>query len=513
MRVHRRFLLLLVFFSGMTALAVELSAARLLDPFFGNSLIIWANLIGLVLIYLTLGYYLGGRLADLRPDEGLLYQITALAGFTIGLIPNASRPILSWSVQGFARFDAGILLGSLLGVILLFSVPVTLLGCVSPFVIRLATQDVRSSGSVAGSVYALSTVGSIVGTFAPVLIFIPTIGTRATFFLFSLALLVISLVGLALSKGRLAGFYLPLLLIIVLLALFGRPSAIRADEGLVYETESAYNYIQVVKWGDDTYLRLNEGQGVHSVYNPRELLTYGVWDYFLVAPYFNNPPYGEEQVGSMALIGSAAGTIAKQYTTIYGPIPIDGAEIDPQIIRLGREYFAMNEPNFHPVAQDGRYFLATRTKKWDVVSIDAYRAPYIPFHLVTYEFFQEVSEHLTEQGVVAINVGRTSTDYSLVDALASTMKAVFPNVYVIDTPDYGSTLGNSLVVGTKQPTRLENFAANADMLRNPFLRMVADNSLNHIREHTATTPVFTDDKAPVERLIHGLILRHITGYD
>jgi predicted membrane-bound spermidine synthase len=513
MKVHRRFLLLTVFVSGMTALAVELSAARLLDPFFGNSLIIWANLIGLVLIYLTVGYYLGGRLADRRPEESLLYQLTTLAGFTIGLVPDASRPILSWSVQGFARFDAGILLGSLLGVILLFAVPVTLLGCVSPFVIRLATQDVRSSGSVAGSVYALSTVGSIIGTFTPVLLFIPNIGTRATFFLFSLALLITSLSGLALSKPRLAGLYLPLLLIIVLLALFGSPGFIKASEGLVYETESAYNYIQVVKWDDDIYLRLNEGQGVHSVYNPQEILTYGIWDYFLVAPFFNNPPYDEKQVGSMALIGSAAGTIAKQYTAAYGPIPIDGAEIDPEIIRVGRGYFAMNEPNFHPFAQDGRYFLATSAKKWDVICIDAYRPPYIPFHLTTREFFQLVGGHLTEQGVVALNAGRTSTDYSLVNALAGTMKAVFPNVYVIDTPDDGNVLGNSLVVGTRQPTRLENFAANAARLRNPLLRTVADNSLSRTREYTAATPVFTDDKAPVEQLIHGLILRYVTGQD
>lgn len=497
----------------MTSLALEMSASRLLDPYFGNSLIIWANLIGLVLIYLTVGYYLGGRLSDLRPEESLLYQIGALAGFTTGLIPNASRPILSWSVQGFANFDAGLLLGSLLGVILLFSVPMTLLGCISPFAIRLATQDVHSSGKVAGSIYALSTVGSIIGTFAPVLLLIPNIGTRATFFVFSISMLVISLIGLTLSRPRLALFYLALLLIVVLLAFLGSPGTIKENEGLVYETESAYNFIQVVKWGDDTYLLLNEGQGVHSVYNPNEIASYGIWDYFLVAPFFNNPPYDEKQVGSMALIGSAAGTIARQYTAAYGPIPIDGAELDPEIISVGRRYFAMTDPNFRPVAQDGRYFLATSARKWDVVCVDAYRPPYIPFQLTTYEFFQEINQHLTEQGVVAINVGRTSTDYSLVNALASTMKAAFPNVYVIDAPDRGYSLGNSLVVGTKQPTRADNFVANAVNLRDPFLRTVAANTTTRIREQTATTPVFTDDKAPVEQLIHSLILRYVTGED
>jgi predicted membrane-bound spermidine synthase len=516
-KIHRTTLLLIVFTSGMAALAVELSASRLLDPYFGNSLIIWANLIGLVLIYLTVGYYLGGRLADRYPQESLLYQITAWAGFAIGLIPTLARPILAWSVQGFARYDAGILLGSLLGVILLFSVPVTLLGCVSPFAIRLAVgavsnrEGVRSTGSVAGSIYALSTIGSIVGTFAPVLLLIPNIGTRATFLLLSLTLLVASLVGLASVRPRRAGLYLLLLVIIGALALFGSSGAIKDSPGMVYEAESAYNYIQVVRYGDDVYLKLNEGQGVHSIYNPYEILTGGVWDYFLVAPYFNNPPYTEERVRSMALLGSAAGTIAREYTAAYGPIPIDGAEIDPEIIRLGREFFAMNEPNFHPVAQDARYFLATSVKKWDVVGIDAYRPPYIPFHLTSREFFQEVHEHLTDKGVVAINAGRTADDYSLVSVLASTMKAVFPNVYVIDVPDEGSTLGNSLVVATVQPTRLKNFAANTAMLRNPLLKVTAQNSLGYIREYTATGPVFTDDRAPVEQVIHGLILRYVVS--
>jgi predicted membrane-bound spermidine synthase len=174
------FLLLTVFVAGMTTLGVELSASRLLDPFFGNSIVIWANLIGLVLIYLAVGYWVGGRWADRDPRESTLYQITAWAAFAVGVIPFISVPILRWSVQGFADYNAGILVGSLLGVLVLFSVPMTLLGCVSPFAIRLAMREVEHSGNVAGSVYALSTVGSILGTFLPVLLLIPNIGTRRT---------------------------------------------------------------------------------------------------------------------------------------------------------------------------------------------------------------------------------------------------------------------------------------------------------------------------------------------
>ena len=195
---RRALLLLVVFVGGMTSLGVELSAARLLDPFFGNSLIIWAVLIGMVLLYLTLGYYIGGKWADRQPYYRVLFQITAWAALIIGLIPFVARPVLLWSMRGFAEYNLGILAGSLLGVVVLFSVPVTLLGCVSPFAIRLSLEErsVETSGNVAGGLYALSTIGSLIGTFLPVLILIPNIGTRNTFLLFSFTLVAISLVGL-----------------------------------------------------------------------------------------------------------------------------------------------------------------------------------------------------------------------------------------------------------------------------------------------------------------------------
>jgi spermidine synthase len=280
---------------------------------------------------------------------------------------------------------------------------------------------------------------------------------------------------------------------------------------LLYETESAYNYIQVVQWGDEVWLKLNEGQGVHSIYDPDSVLVGGIWDYFLIAPYFNNPPYTASEVGSLALIGSAAGTVPKEYTAVYGPIPIDGAEIDPEIIRVGREYFDMTEENFDAVAQDGRYFLANSSRDYDVIAIDAYRPPYIPFHLTTREFFRQVSDHLTANGVVAINVGRTQTDWSLVEVLASTLKAEFPNVYLVDLGQANLDLINVLVVGTKQPTRLENLAANAELMTHPLLQQVAESSIPRASEFTTPTTVFTDDKAPVEQVVHGLILSFVAG--
>jgi len=499
------YLLFTVFVSGMVTLAVELSASRLLDPYFGTSNVVWANLIGLILAYLTVGYFVGGRLADRYPRPEVLYGITGTAGVLVGLVPFVARPVLLLASRGFATYSVGLLLGSFIGVLLLFALPVTLLGFVSPFAIRLAMQDVRSAGDIAGVVYGISTLGSILGTFAPVLVLIPNIGTRYTFLSFAGLLLLVSIGGLMRARSRAAWVFATFLLLLLALGLLSRQAVIKPAEGMIFEAESAYNYIQVVEVRGTRYLLLNEGQAVHSVYNPNSLATFGTWDYFLVAPFFNAPPYTPDQVRSLCMIGLAAGTTPRQYTAVFGPIPIDGVEIDPVIVDVGRRLFAMTEPNLAVHVEDGRYFLARTQARYDVVAVDAYRLPYIPFHLTTKEFFTEVRDHLVEKGVVVINVGRTEDDYRLVEALATTMAAVFPSVYVVDVPE----TFNSVVVATVQETRAANLTANLTGITDPFLRNVVAQAAAHLRPVEGAGPVLTDDRAPVEQLSNLMVLRYV----
>ncbi|MFL5626032.1 MAG: spermidine synthase [Ktedonobacteraceae bacterium] len=510
-------LILLVFVAGAASLAVELSASRLLAPYFGTSLFVWANLIGLILLYLTIGYYIGGRLADRYPRPALLYTLTTIAALLIGLIPFISRPILSWSLSSFATYSISVFYGSLVSVILLFAIPMILLGCVSPFAIRLRVEQVGKSGRTAGQLYAISTAGSILGTFLPVLWLIPTYGTYRTFLIFAVSLLLISFIGLTAtrvsnrssSRRRLPANILPLILLIPLgLAAFGTQGPIKPPAGsnggvLIAERESPYNYIQVVRVGNEMQLVLNEGLGVHSIYNPNTILTQGPWDYFLIAPYFNKPPFTQQQVHRVGIIGLGAGTIPRELSAVYGPIPIDGVEIDGTIVDLGRQYFHMNEPNLHVIVQDGRYFLQTTNQHYDIIGIDAYQQPYVPFQLTTVEFFREVRSHLTPNGVAVINAGRTCCDFRLVEALAQTMRAAFSNVYIIDTQRFE----NSLVIGTNSPTSLANFAINTNNLTNPALQSIAAASIayGHIREEKTANVYFTDDRAPVEQLIDQII--------
>ncbi|MBV9121130.1 MAG: fused MFS/spermidine synthase [Chloroflexi bacterium] len=505
-----RLLRLLVFLGGFTSLAIELAGSRLLAPYFGTSLYIWAVLVGLVLLYLTAGYFIGGRLGDRRPDARLLFQLTAWAGFMTGIIPIIARPILGFSAVGFANLDAGVFLGSLVGVVLLFAVPITLLGCVSPFAIRLALRDVSSAGNTSGRLYALSTCGSILGALIPVFVMVPLIGTPRTFYALSLALLGLSVVGLWRHRSWYFWLLLPVACLVVLPEGVLRPAPFGR---LLYATESDYYYIQVAQQqtpsGAENDLILDEGHAIHSIYNPNQLLTGGPWDYFMVAPYFNSA-YRPSDLHSAAIIGLAGGTIARDLTAVYGPVPIDGVEIDPKIIDVGRTYFGMTEPNLNAIAQDGRYFITTTAKRYDLVGIDAYRQPYIPFHLTTKQFFQEVRDHLTPRGVAVINAGRTETDYRLVDVIAGTMKAVFPNVFVIDLPNPQI---NSIVVGTNQPASLSNFAQNAAAFTDPTLRQVANTAMSQgrVREVTASATVFTDDWAPVEKVIDEIILGYARG--
>ena len=551
-----RYLNVLVLTAGFTTLGMELSGARLLDPWFGNSILVWAALIGLVLACLSLGYWLGGRLADRRPQATLLYGISLAAALLVALIPVAGRPALqqaalsSLNLDG-TPFSAGVLLGAGAAIFLLFSAPTVLLGMVSPFALRLAVADVGSSGQVAGRLYALSTVGSLLGTFLPVLVLIPAIGARLTFVLLGGLLAVAAVGGLLLERGKAAAPAALALLPLALLGWLAGQGLIKPEPGLLHEGESLYNYYQVIQRGPETWLKLNEGIGIHSVYHPQSALSEGIWDYFLVAPLFAEGNSGElngtqgnsgelkestqAQVPpgssgllrvpspqSLYVVGMAGGTVAQLYTDVYGPIPIDGAEIDPDIVAAAREYFNLDAyPNVNAVAADGRSWLLARSAgdlgqaaPYSAIAIDAYRPPYIPFHLATVEFFELVRDNLAADGVVAVNAARSRDDSALVDALAATMAQVFPSVYIIDESTEDYSLGNSLVVATATPTTLDDFRRNAALLdptAQPLLAEMAARAGRTARPATGAGTILTDDKAPIEQIVHGIMLRYFLG--
>ena len=507
----KRYLYFAVFVSGMTTLAIELSASRLLGSVFGTSNLVWASIIGLILIYLTAGYFLGGRWADRSPQASTMFSVLAWGAFTSGLVPVIARPVLRFAANAFDQLQVGVLFGSFSAVLVLFVVPVTLLGTISPFAIRLLLDDPHEAGQVSGRVYAISTLGSFIGTFLPVLLLIPLIGTTYTFLVFSAFLLLTALAGVWLSAGwrsvaRLS--WMPLALIVLAMLIAGRP--IKASAGQIYETESEYNYIQVLEVDGHRLLRLNEGQGVHSEWHPDQIGFQGPWQQFLVAPFFNPAPHPLQQVESMAVVGLAAGTAVRQVTAVFGPIPIDGFEIDPEIIRVGREYFDMNEPNLNAIAQDGRWGLEHSNRRYSVIAVDAYRPPYIPWHLTTLEFFENVHEHLADDGVLVINVGRAPDDRRLIDGLVGTLETLFPSIYVMDVPD----TFNSIIYATYQPTQIENLYKNFLYLYDqenvhPLLLDAIQRTIVYQQPTPDSQVVFTDDWAPIEWITNNMVLKYV----
>ncbi|HRF97015.1 MAG TPA: fused MFS/spermidine synthase, partial [Aggregatilineales bacterium] len=268
----KRFLYVAVFISGMTTLAIELSASRLLGSVFGTSNLVWANVIGLMLLYLTIGYFIGGRWADRSPYPKTLYRIMLWASFLSALVPLVARPILQGAARAVTGVEAGLALGSFISVLVLFSVPVTLLGCISPFAIRLAVKSPEEAGRVSGQIYAISTLGSLLGTFLPTLILIPELGTALTFLFFAGCLYAISFIGLWGQNGAKTLIWLWMPIVIIILAIIVLNGYLRqppANSTVLYDDESAYNYIQVVQDARGYInLYLNEGQGVHSRYHP-----------------------------------------------------------------------------------------------------------------------------------------------------------------------------------------------------------------------------------------------------
>jgi len=509
----RRLLYIAVFFAGMTSLAVEFSASRLLGNYFGTSNLVWASIIGLILVYLTVGYFLGGRWADKYPNFRTFFLILTWGAFAVGLIPIVARPILRLASQAFDQLQIGVLIGSFISVMILFLIPVTLLGTASPFAIRLAINETRTAGKIAGRVYAISTIGSFIGTFLPTLILIPGIGTYRTFLVFSGLLLIIGLYGLWRSTNwKLAIFHLPLLIVILLLAVIGVQGNDKTAQGLIYETESAYNYIQVQEIQGVRYLRLNEGQGYHSVYAPGQLFTGGPWEQVLVSPFFNSAPHSISSVNRIAILGLAAGTTARQAAAVYPGAAIDGYEIDPKIVEVGRKYFDMNEPQLNVIVQDGRVGLTNSPNKYQIISVDAYRPPYIPPQMTTHEFFQVVFDHLTSDGAMVINVGRSPIDRSLIDSLYNTIRSVFPSAFVMDVP----LTFNSIIYATVQPTSWSNLKLNFSALLQqadtpPLLLQTMQVALQNQAPDPALNPklVFTDDLAPIERITNKMVLNFI----
>jgi spermidine synthase len=485
-----------VFVSGAVVMALELVGSRLLAPAFGDSIFVWGSLIGVVMTALAVGYYTGGRLADRRPSYGTFSLITLVAGMLILLIPLTSSLILeAVYYSGF-----GERYGPVLASLLLLAAPTTLLGMVSPYSIRMAAQSLQSVGGISGSLYSISTGGSIFGTFFTVFVLIPSFGVRQIIFALGVVLILVSLLGFA-WRDRL---FLLLLVLLVTTPSTLIGGAISTRSGTVlYRKDTPYSTLTVVD---------NVGSSVRTLYlnNLAQSAMYldgsngavfQYTDYFNLAFLFNS------DVEKVLFIGGGGFSGPKQFLEYYPDLAVDVVEVDPEVVRVAEEYFNVVEnPRLGVFVDDGRSFLAD-AGVYDLIVLDAYSKTYVPFHLMTLEFFQALGEHLTPDGVIVSNlisslVGDTS---ELLMAEYRTVGEVLPQAYLFRTRSSSlSTVQNIILIATKTATRLtgSDLVEKAEGLPKGSTLVGYVETLFDSEGYAEDALVLTDDYAPATALLN-----------
>ena len=479
---------------GMAALGTEIAAARLLAPYFGDSTLIWANTIGTVLVALSVGYWVGGRAADRDPTLRGLCRLVLVASGLIAVVPFVAGPFLGEAVDALDAIQAGAFVGSLIAILVLIAVPVFVLGMISPYAVRLSVAAVEEAGTVTGRLWAVSTLGSLAGTFLSALVLIPFAGTKRTFLIFALALALVALLGLT-RRAVVVPAFLALLVALPV----GTIKAAEAGDTLLDEAETEYGYARVVeKASGDRWMELNEGQAIHSLLpEDGSYLTGDYWDEPLVLPFAASasPP------ASVAILGNAGGTTARAYGHFFPETRVDAVEIDDTLTEMGREFFDLRGENLHTHAADARPWLRASDDRFDLIVVDTYRQPYIPFYMATREFFELAQEHLNPGGMVVINVGHPESSDDLEQVLSATMDDVFATVLRDPVQDT-----NTMLVGSDTEISGELLAEHVADLP-PDLRPVALATAARLAARLDGGRVYTDDVAPVEWLVDASIVQ------
>ena len=494
---NKTFLYMTEFFSGVAVMAVELGASRLLAPYFSSSQIVWTIIIGTIMIAMALGNLYGGREADKDPNPDRLYRRILISAVWIALIPVVGKYVVL-GVSAALIFTVStnfLIIAAFAACMVIFVFPLFLLGTVTPSLVKYATDSLDHNGRIVGNLEAFNTVGSILGTFLPTFVTIPAVGTSVTFLIFSGILLILGLVYFLSGKTgrrRCGAAVVAFLLCTVL----GHTDSFAFWElDLLHEGESVYNYLQVKETEDSVILSTNVLFGVQSVKQKDGGLTGMYYDTALAAPLMAGVT--EKEDFSMLILGMGSGTYATQCREYFGPGPaIEGVEIDQDITDLARAYFDLPE-DVTVTTYDGRAYLQAMDKRYDVIMVDAYQDITIPFQMSTAEFFSLVADHLTEDGVMVVNMNMHSDGEGSINAhLSDTISSVFANVYTADVP----RTTNRELFAWNGDGALEALESGAAATPHADLRDMMEDVSDRLTPYEAGDLRLTDDKAPVELL-------------
>ena len=479
------FLGTIVFLCGAVVMVFELTGSRILAPYLGNSIFVWASLIGVILGSLSLGYWYGGKLADKKSDYKTFSIIIMLAALFLLITTLIKEPFLNLVLKLTDKNSINIKWTSLIVVVLLFTMPSILLGMVSPYAVKLKLKDIKSSGRAVGNLYAISTLGSIVGTFLAGFFLIPHLGSTKILYLMVIILIFSALLA-----------HLKRIILLKMLILLGAIIFLNTKiyhSYLDYDTQ--YNRVWIMraidKRNNKKMVIMRTGYLDSSMmYIDSDELAADYTRYFKLVKHF------KPDFKYTLMIGGAAYSFPKYYLNHYPSAKIDVVEIDPGLTKLAKKFFKLKDNDrLSIIHQDGRVYLNSSKKKYDAVMIDVFKSYYsLPFHLTTYETVQKIYDSLNDGGVVITNLiscieGEKGKFFR---AEYKTYKKVFPQVYAFPVyfPNKVDEVQNIILVGIKSKEKPSFISKDKDL----------NDYLNHLWKGKIDddVPVLTDDYAPVD---------------
>ena len=486
---------LAVVVSGIASMGLEILAGRMIAPEFGSSIYTWGSIIGVFLAALSLGYLRGGRRAPTEAGRSSLVTLLLWSTVYVAFLLFAGDYLIrqTGTLPIPARYS------SLVPVTLLFGPPTYLLGFISPYAAELSVAE--STGEASGRVYALGTIGSIVGAFGTTYLLIPTLSIDAIGLVFGVLLLVTA-ARLAWPDRSAREALRILLATAVLIGAVGAPSVgVVAAGDTVYQTQTAYQDLRVA---DQDGIRTLYLDGVsHSAMDrsdpDRHVFTY--------TRYFHLPLLYTQDVDRVLFVGGGGFTGPKIFAETYD-VQVDVVEIDPAVVNAAREYFGLETgPNMTVHTMDGRAFLQETEKQYDLIVLDAYRRDTVPFHLTTTEFFALANDRLTADGALLANVisAPSGPGGAFFRAEYATMQSQFPTVDAYRTAQPG-VVQNIELVATKQPTALSTATLRERAAARPIGYDLADALDRRIESvETGDAPILRDDEAPVDALLDPMV--------
>jgi spermidine synthase len=468
---------LTAFASGFIILSLEVLGFRVLAPHFGYSVYVFGSLVGLILVSLAAGYWLGGYCSRRGMLPSRCFMLLLAAAIYLLASSLLYRPVLR-ALELYGAIE-----GSIASTAVLWAFPMVALAAVSPYLVGIWPGNALP-GQAAGWVSALGTLGSVVGTFAASFCLLPSFGTRLTFVGNAWAALGVSVGWLAVSRKK-----WPTLTVLAFVLGHSIPPPERGP-GVLYTEESAYTHLEVVDFGNLIGLRTDRRSGIVYSFKAKRGGPAPVLLYRLFAV-----PVLASRANKALVLGFGTGTLAAVHEALNPEVRVVGVEIDPRILALGRRYFGLDGVGNidSVVVADARPFLRGDARVYDVIEIDIFRSSEIPFYLVTREFFTEARAHLTSAGVLAMNVFDATTGRPIAASVARTLGTVFEEVQVVRVEE-----SSFLLVASRTPLAL------------PALSRVADRRLAEVLSYYAANMdrftgsdagvVFTDDDAPIELL-------------